>query len=79
MLFHVTITVRMPHDVNPEKIKDLGRREHERAADLQRQGKWLHLWRVAGKWQTSASSMSKTRASSTKSWNRFRSTRSWIS
>jgi muconolactone D-isomerase len=50
MLFHVTITVRMPHDVCPEKVKDLGSREHARAADLQRQGKWLHLWRVAGKW-----------------------------
>lgn len=50
MLFHVTITVRMPHDVDPEKVKQLGVREHERAAELQRQGKWLHLWRVAGKW-----------------------------
>jgi muconolactone D-isomerase len=50
MLFHVIITVCMPHDVSPEKIKELGTREHARATDLQRQGKWLHLWRVAGKW-----------------------------
>jgi muconolactone D-isomerase len=50
MLFHVTITVQMPHDVDPEKVQQLGAREHERAAELQRQGKWLHLWRVAGKW-----------------------------
>jgi muconolactone D-isomerase len=50
MLFHVTIAVRMPHDVDPEKVKQLGALEHERAAELQRQGKWLHLWRVAGKW-----------------------------
>jgi muconolactone D-isomerase len=49
MLFHVMITVRMPHDVDPNKVKDLGEREHARAAELQRQGKWLHLWRVAGK------------------------------
>jgi len=27
MLFHVTITVRMPNDVDPEKLKDLGTRE----------------------------------------------------
>jgi muconolactone D-isomerase len=46
MLFHVTTTVRMRHDVDPEKIKRLGAMEHERAAELQRQGKWLHLWRV---------------------------------
>jgi len=50
MLFHVTITVRVPHDVDPEKIKRLGALEHERAADLQRLGKWLHLWRVVGQW-----------------------------
>jgi muconolactone D-isomerase len=50
MLFHVNITVRVPHDIDPERIKELGVQEHERAAELQRQGKWLHLWRVAGRW-----------------------------
>jgi muconolactone D-isomerase len=49
MLFHVAITVRIPHGVDPEKIKQLSAQEHERAAELQRQGKWLHLWRVVGK------------------------------
>jgi muconolactone D-isomerase len=50
MLFHVAIAVRVPHDIDPEKVKKLGEREHGRAAELQQQGKWLHLWRVAGKW-----------------------------
>jgi muconolactone D-isomerase len=50
MLFHVRITVRMPHDIDPEKAKKLGAQEHERAAELQRDGRWLHLWRVAGQW-----------------------------
>jgi len=50
MLFHVTIAVRIPHDVDPQKVQQLGAQEHERAAELQRQGKWLHLWRVVGKW-----------------------------
>jgi muconolactone D-isomerase len=50
MLFHVTITVRVPHSEDPDKIKRLGAQEHERAGDLQREGKWLHLWRVVGKW-----------------------------
>jgi muconolactone D-isomerase len=50
MLFHVNIAVRIPHDVDPEKIKDLSAQEHERAKELQQQGKWLHLWRVAGKY-----------------------------
>ena len=49
MLFHVFINVRIPHDSDPEQIKKLGAQEHERAKALQEQGKWLHLWRVAGK------------------------------
>ncbi len=50
MLFHVVISVRVPHDIEPVKIKDLGAKEHERAAELQRAGKWRHLWRIVGKW-----------------------------
>ena len=48
MLFHVYINVRIPHDA-AELVKKLGAQEHERAKALQEQGKWLHLWRVAGK------------------------------
>ena len=49
MLFHVYINVRVPHDADPDHVKKLGALEHERAKVLQEQGKWLHLWRVAGK------------------------------
>jgi muconolactone D-isomerase len=49
MLFHVYIRIRIPHDADPEQVKKLGEQEHERAKVLQEQGKWLHLWRVAGK------------------------------
>ena len=35
---------------DPEKRKQLQSDEHERAKELQLQGKWLHLWRVAGKY-----------------------------
>jgi muconolactone D-isomerase len=50
MQFHVRMTVRIPHDFDAEKLKRLTSEEHERAADLVRQGKWIHGWRVAGKW-----------------------------
>jgi muconolactone D-isomerase len=50
MLFHVSITVRIPHDADPEEIKKLGAAEHERAKELQLQRKWIHLWRVAGQY-----------------------------
>ncbi len=49
MLFHVYIRVRIPHDADPEQVRRLGEQEHERAKVLQEHGKWLHLWRVAGK------------------------------
>ncbi len=50
MLFHVTIDVRIPHGIDPEEIKRLSEQEHERGVEFQRSGKWLHLWRVVGKW-----------------------------
>jgi muconolactone D-isomerase len=49
MLFHVHIDLRVPHDLDPEALKKLREHEHERAEELQLQGKWIHLWRVAGK------------------------------
>jgi muconolactone D-isomerase len=49
MLFHIGITVRIPHGANEDEIQKLSAREHERAKELQLQRKWLHLWRVAGK------------------------------
>jgi muconolactone D-isomerase len=50
LLFHVAINVRPPLGMDPEEFKRLGALEHERADALQRQGKWLHLWRVVGQW-----------------------------
>ena len=50
MLFHGSIAVRIPHDADQKKIKQLSAEEHERANELQLQRKWIHLWRVAGKY-----------------------------
>jgi muconolactone D-isomerase len=50
MLFHVQITIRVPPDEDPQKIKLLSAREGELAKELQHAGKWRHIWRVAGKW-----------------------------
>jgi len=40
----------IPHDVEPERVDRLRAQEHERAAELEGQGRWLHVWRVVGKW-----------------------------
>ena len=50
MLFQVQIIVRVPHDADMAKIGALSATEIERAKALQRAGKWLHIWRIAGKW-----------------------------
>ena len=50
MLFHVAMTVNLPHDLGERTAEELRARERERAAELQRQGKWRHLWRVAGRY-----------------------------
>lgn len=50
MLYLVQMDVRPPHDVDPERFERLKAEEKARAQDLQRQGKWRHLWRVAGRY-----------------------------
>jgi muconolactone D-isomerase len=50
MLFYASMTVRIPHGADPDKVKQLTAQEHERAQELEHQGKWLHVWRIVGKW-----------------------------
>jgi len=49
MLFQVQIEVRIPDQVDQGTVERLGKLEHERAAELQRAGKWRHLWRIVGR------------------------------
>ena len=48
MLFHVRMTVRLPHDMPAATADDLKRRERDTALRLQAEGTWRHLWRIAG-------------------------------
>lgn len=50
MLFHVTMDVNIPHDADHARVDELKALEKARAQDLQREGKWRHLWRVAGRY-----------------------------
>ena len=50
MLFHVRMDVHIPVGYDPDRADDLKRVERERARDLQNQGKWRHLWRIAGQY-----------------------------
>jgi muconolactone D-isomerase len=50
MLFHVKMTVRLPHDMPAAQADDLKAREKAIAQELQRAGMWRHLWRIAGRY-----------------------------
>lgn len=50
MLFHARMDVEIPHDLDPEVRAQLVAAEKERALELQRAGKWPHLWRIAGRY-----------------------------
>ncbi len=48
MLYMVQMAVDIPYDSDPTLIEKLKKDEKIRSEELQRQGKWRHLWRVAG-------------------------------
>lgn len=50
MLFHLRMDVRLPHDLDPAERQRLLSDEKARALELQRAGKWPHLWRLAGRY-----------------------------
>jgi muconolactone D-isomerase len=50
MLFHVRMNVNLPASMPPEEAATLKQTEKDLAQRLQREGKWRHLWRIAGQY-----------------------------
>jgi muconolactone D-isomerase len=50
MLFHVRMNVNLPPMMPPEQAAQLKQAEKELAQRLQQEGKWRHLWRIAGQY-----------------------------
>lgn len=50
MLYLVRMDVNLPHDMPAAQADDIKAREKAYAQDLQRQGKWLQLYRVVGEY-----------------------------
>jgi muconolactone D-isomerase len=50
MLFHVRMDVNLPPTLPAAQADELKAVEKARAQELQRQGKWRHLWRIAGQY-----------------------------
>ena len=49
MLYHVRMDVHPPHGIGLAEFERLKAEEKVRALDLRRQGRWVHLWRIAGR------------------------------
>lgn len=50
MLFHVSMTVDLPHDLDAQQRAEIVAREKAYSQDLQRAGKWPHIWRIVGEY-----------------------------
>ena len=50
MLYMVRMDVELPADMPKEVADDIKAKEKAYAQDLQRAGKWLHLWRIVGEY-----------------------------
>ena len=50
MLYHVRMDVHPPHGIDPAEFDKLKAEEKARAQDLQRDGTWVHLWRIVGQY-----------------------------
>ena len=50
MLFHVRMNVSLPASMPAAEAATLKQAEKDLAQRLQREGKWRHLWRIAGQY-----------------------------
>ena len=50
MLYCVRMEVQVPQGMDPARVERLKMEEKACAQELQRAGKWLHLWRVTGRY-----------------------------
>lgn len=50
MLFHVRMDVKIPRDLPADEVAEILAREKAYSQELQRSGKWRHIWRLAGEY-----------------------------
>jgi muconolactone D-isomerase len=50
MLYLVRMDVRIPIGSDPKQMDEIKAREKAYSQELQRDGRWVHLWRVVGEY-----------------------------
>ncbi|RTZ47600.1 muconolactone Delta-isomerase [Candidimonas sp. SYP-B2681] len=51
MLFMVEMNVNIPSDLPTETANEIKAKEKQYSQDLQRSGKWAHIWRIVGEYK----------------------------
>ncbi len=51
MLFKVEMIVNIPAALPKAQADEIKAKEKKYSQDLQREGKWRHIWRIAGKYE----------------------------
>ena len=51
MLYHVRMDVNLPPDMSADVAGEIKAREKAYSQELQRSGKWRHIWRIAGAYE----------------------------
>ena len=54
MLFQVRMDVNIPKDMPSETAAEIKAVEKAYSHDLQRQGKWRHIWRITGQYSNTS-------------------------
>ena len=54
MLFQVRMDVNIPKDMTAETAAEIKAVETAYSHDLQRQGKWRHIWRITGQYSNTS-------------------------
>ncbi|MFI2230285.1 muconolactone Delta-isomerase [Nocardia testacea] len=49
-LYHVRMDVDIPRDLDDAVRADIVAREKKYSQELQRSGKWVHIWRIVGQY-----------------------------
>ncbi|ENV45436.1 muconolactone Delta-isomerase [Acinetobacter schindleri] len=50
MLFHVRMDVNIPRDLQEAQVNEIKAVEKAYSQELQRQGRWRHIWRITGQY-----------------------------
>ncbi len=51
MLFMGEMDVKIPADLATDVVDEIKAREKQYSQDLQRSGKWAHIWRIVGEYK----------------------------